>query len=84
MPGVSLEVQQLRLQVSTAGGVSSIPGWGTKIQYLAWRGTDQKKEKKKVLPYHPHAKSPSFFLRIIITNSFLENLSNDHIYLCMF
>ena len=31
--GTSLMVQWLRLQTSTAGGMDSIPGWGTKILY---------------------------------------------------
>jgi len=35
-------VQWLRLDVSTAGGISSIPGWGTKILHASRFG---KKEK---------------------------------------
>ena len=30
----------------TAGGVGSIPGWGTKIPYTAWHG---KKKKSEIL-----------------------------------
>ena len=37
-PGTSLAVQWLRLQVSTVGGVGSIPGWGTKIPQAARSG----------------------------------------------
>ena len=34
-----LEVQWLELlQVSSAGGVGSIPGWGTKIPHAVWNG----------------------------------------------
>jgi len=33
--GTSLVLQGLRLCVSTAGGMGSIPGWGTKIQHAA-------------------------------------------------
>ena len=29
-------VQWLRLRASNAGGVGSIPGWGTKISHAAW------------------------------------------------
>ena len=32
----SLVVQWLRLQASTAGGMGSIPGQGTKIPHAAW------------------------------------------------
>ena len=39
--GTSLLIQWLRLCVSNAGGVGSIPGWGTKILH-AMQG-DQKK-----------------------------------------
>ena len=31
-------VQWLRLWASTAGGMGSIPGWGTKILYAMWHG----------------------------------------------
>ena len=31
--GTSLAVQWLRLQASTAGGIDSIPSWGTKILF---------------------------------------------------
>ena len=43
--GTSLVVQWLRLHTSTAGGVGSIPGWGTKIPHAM--GRSQKKKKKK-------------------------------------
>ena len=38
-------VQLLRLCASNAGGVGSIPGWGTRIPHAAWHG----QKKKKVL-----------------------------------
>ena len=40
--GTSLEVWWLRLWASNAGGMGSIPGWGTKIPYAVWH--DQKKK----------------------------------------
>ena len=42
--GTSLVVQGLRLCASTARGVSSIHGWGTKIPHAA---RPKKKKKKK-------------------------------------
>jgi len=36
--GTSLEVQQLRLCASTAGGISSIPGQEAKILHATWFG----------------------------------------------
>ena len=38
----SLAVQQLRLCTSSAGGVGSIPGWGTKIWHATWCGQSLK------------------------------------------
>jgi len=35
-PRTSLVVQWLRLYTSTAGGTSSVPGWGPKIPLAAW------------------------------------------------
>ena len=43
--GTPLAAQWLRLCISNAGGMSSIPGWGTKIPHAAW--CSQKKKKKK-------------------------------------
>ena len=41
--GTSLAVQWLRLGASNAGGMGSIPGWGTKIPHaVSW----PKKKKK--------------------------------------
>ena len=37
-PGTSPAVQWLRLHASTAGGVGSIPGQGTKIPHAVWGG----------------------------------------------
>ena len=39
-------VQWLGLSPFTAGGAGSIPGWGTKILQVAWRGQKKKKKKK--------------------------------------
>ena len=44
--GISLVVQWLRLRAPTAGGMGSIPGWGTKILHAACCG--QKKKKNAV------------------------------------
>ena len=41
--GTSLVVQWLRTHTSTAGGMSAIPGWGTKIPHALW--CSQKKKK---------------------------------------
>ena len=41
--GTFLEVQWLRLCVSTAGGLGSIPGRGTKTPHAAWCGQKKKK-----------------------------------------
>ena len=46
--GNSLAVQWLGLCASNAAGTGSIPGWGTKIPYAAWRG---KKKKVKVVNF---------------------------------
>ena len=57
---ISLAVQWLRLQVSTAGGMGLIPGWGTKILHAMQmmkkikkaeklRHSQIKKKKKKKL-----------------------------------
>ena len=44
-PGTSLTIQWLGLHASNAGGVGSIPGWGTKIPHAVQHG--QRKERKK-------------------------------------
>ena len=44
--GTFLAVQWLRLQASTAGGVGSIPDWGTKIPRAPQHGKKKKKQKK--------------------------------------
>ena len=46
--GNSLVVQWLGLCVSTAEGVASIPGGGTKIPQAAQRSQKRKKERKKM------------------------------------
>ena len=43
MCGTSLVVQWLRLHVSTAGGVDSIPSLGTKIPHATQHGQKKKK-----------------------------------------
>ena len=34
--GNSLVIQWLGLHASTAGGIGSVPGWGTKIPHALW------------------------------------------------
>ena len=48
LPGTSLAVQWLRLCASTAGGMGSIPGWGTKIPHAAQYGQKEKRKKKRL------------------------------------
>ena len=43
----SLVVQGLRLHASLRQGVSSIPGWGTKILHDTGHGKKQQQKKKK-------------------------------------
>ena len=45
-PGTSLVVQWLRLGASNAGGMGSIPAWGTKIPH-AMQCSQKNKQKKK-------------------------------------
>ena len=42
-------VRQIKLCASTAGGASSIPGWGAKIPHVVLRG----KKKKIITHFHP-------------------------------
>lgn len=37
--GVSLAVRELKLQASTAGGASLIPGWGPETSHTMWPKT---------------------------------------------
>ena len=49
----SLMVQfRLRHQASTAGGMSLIPGWGSKILHATCQKKKKKKEKKKKMWNH--------------------------------
>ena len=41
----SLAVQWLRLRASTAGGVGSIPGWGTRIPHASQCSQKTKQNK---------------------------------------
>ena len=42
---ISLVIQWLKLQTSTARSVDSIPGWGTKIAHAVQRGQEKKKDE---------------------------------------
>ena len=64
--GTSLVVQWLRLWVSSATGVVSIPDWGTKILHATPCGQKRKKRKKfqtqvlnfsVTVPHAPHIHS---------------------------
>ena len=50
--GSLLGVQRLRLCASTAGGMGSIPGWGTKIPHAAQHCQKIKRKKKKHRLWH--------------------------------
>ena len=55
----SLEVQWLKLSASTAGAVSSIPGWGTKILHIKRCGQDIKNNNNtKICTHDPHTAPP--------------------------
>ena len=54
MRGTSLEAQWLRLHASTAGGVGSIPGWGTKIPHVMQHGQNKTKKNYNEIPLHTH------------------------------
>ena len=58
LPGTTLAVQWLRLWASTAGGVGSIPGWGTKIP-RAECGVAKKKQNKTKPNKKPKRAFPS-------------------------
>ena len=47
LAGTSLAVQWLRLCASTAGGMGSIPGQGSKILHTKWHGQKKKRKRKK-------------------------------------
>ena len=51
-PGTSLVVQCLRFHVSTAGGMGSIPGQGTKILQVTQHGTKKKKKTPEPQPHY--------------------------------
>ena len=44
--GNSLVVQWLALQASTARGMGSIPGWGTKTLYATWPKTNKTQHRQ--------------------------------------
>ena len=56
--GSSLVVQWLRLQASTAGGMGSIPGWGTKILHAMQYARPPKKRRVLGLQEHPKLAIP--------------------------
>lgn len=54
--GISLAVPELKLQASTAGGASVIPGWGPKTSHTMWPKTtmDGRGALHTVDPHRPH------------------------------
>ena len=52
--GTSLVAQWLRIHASTAGGVGSIPGWGTKIPHVMQHGQNKTKKNYNEIPLHTH------------------------------
>ena len=55
----SVVVQWLGPCASTAGGMGSIPGQGTKIPQAAWCGQRKKKRRKEISFQSPSLNSPS-------------------------
>lgn len=45
--GISLLVQWLEFQTSTAGGMGSVPGWGSKILLSLWCRQKNKKKNRE-------------------------------------
>ena len=57
MSGTSLRVQLLKFLTSTAGGMRSIPGWGTKIPHAtAHRAKKKKRIRCFIKKYSEHQK----------------------------
>ena len=54
--GTSVAVQELKLQASTGGGASLIPGWGPKTSHAMWPKTtmDGRRVLCTVDPHRPH------------------------------
>ena len=50
-------VQWLRLCALTLEGLSSIPGWGTKIPQAMWHGQKKEKQTNKQTTHKPNTKS---------------------------
>ena len=71
MEGNSLVAQWLGLQASTAGGMGSIPGWGTKIPQAPQHRQkkkveerrkycgDEEERKNKARSFHPSMRKPA-------------------------
>ena len=58
--GASLAVQWLRLHTSSAGGLGSIPGQGTKILCAAWRGRNKTKQTNTIdISWHTQTQLPT-------------------------
>ena len=68
--GTFLAVQWLRLQASTAGGVGSIPDWGTKIPHAPQHGKKKKKKTFTISEIFPH-----YYIISIITSNIARYFS---------
>ena len=80
--GNSLMVQWLRLHASSAGDMSSMPGWGTKIPHATWPGQKKKIQLMNNMEnylYYSHSKEKMFILLnldILLSQSqFYSNLT---------
>ena len=68
--GNSLVVQWLGLHASTAGGMGSIPGQGTKILYATQHG--QKKKKNKQINNKRVGTSPDIFAYLFLNRGIFQ------------
>ena len=50
--GTCLVVQWLRVHAPNAEGMTSIPGWGTKILHAKWYGLKKKKRRRRRKEIH--------------------------------
>ena len=67
-----MAVQWLRFHASTAGGVGSIPGLGTKIPYAAWPTPHPQKNPKTIYQlYKIKSKHNLFFINIMLVKNIL-------------
>ena len=78
--GTFLAVQWLRLQASTAGGVGSIPDWGTKIPRAPQHGKKKKKNLLYQKYFHIIISSVSSHLTLLGTSLCASSYAKDLTY----